>query len=36
MQLHNIEALYQTLAVIFSEKEDCKVSVTVTVKQNEK
>lgn len=34
MGKHNIEALYQTLAVIFSEKEDCKV--TVTVKQNEK
>ena len=34
MQLHNIEALYQTLAKIFSEKEDCKI--TVRVKQNEK
>ena len=34
MGKHNIEALYQTLAAIFSEKEDCKV--TVTVKQNEK
>lgn len=34
MQLHNVEALYQTLAAIFSEKEDCKV--TVIVKQNEK
>jgi hypothetical protein len=34
MGKHNVEALYQTLAKIFSEKEDCKV--TVTVKQNEK
>ena len=34
MQLHNVEALYQTLAAIFAEKENCKV--TVTVKQNEK
>lgn len=34
MQLHNIEALYQTLAQIFAEKENCKISVTV--KQNEK
>lgn len=34
MQKHNVESLYETLAKIFSDKEDCKV--TVTVKQNEK
>ena len=34
MEKHNIEALYQTLAAIFSEKEGCKV--TVVVKQNKK
>jgi hypothetical protein len=34
MKEHNVLALYETLARIFSEKEDCKV--TVRVKQNEK
>lgn len=34
MRLHNAEALYQTLAKIFAEKENCKISVIV--KQNEK
>ena len=34
MKEHNVLALYETLARIFSEKEDCKV--TVMVKQNEK
>lgn len=34
MKEHNILALYETLARIFAEKEDCKI--TVTLKQNEK
>lgn len=32
MQLHNIEALYETLAIIFAEKENCKVTVKVKQK----
>ena len=34
MQKHNVEALYETLAKIFAEKENVKISVIV--KQNEK
>lgn len=36
MQKHNVIALYETLAKIFSDKEDCKVNVSVTMKQNKK
>lgn len=34
MKEHNIIALYETLARLFAEKENC--TVNVTVKQNEK
>jgi hypothetical protein len=34
MKEHNVIALYETLARLFAEKENCKISVTV--KQNEK
>ena len=34
MKLHNVNALYETLAKIFELKENCKVSVEV--KQKEK
>lgn len=34
MKEHNVLALYETLAAIFAEKENCKISVIV--KQNEK
>lgn len=32
MQLHNIEALYETLARIFAEKENVKITVNVKQK----
>ena len=32
MQQHNIEALYETLARLFAEKENCKISVNVKQK----
>lgn len=32
MQLHNVEALYEVLAKIFAEKENCKVTVNVKQK----
>lgn len=32
MQLHNIEALYETLARIFAEKENAKITVNVKQK----
>lgn len=34
MKEHNVKAIYETLAKIFEQKEDCKISVML--KQNEK
>ena len=36
MKLHNVNALYTTLAKIFEEKENCKVSVIVKQKEKQK
>lgn len=34
MKEHNIIAIYETLAKIFEEKENCKISVIVKQKEN--
>lgn len=34
MQEHNIIQLYETLAKIFEEKENCKITVSVKQKEN--
>lgn len=34
MKEHNVVALYEALAKIFSIREDCKVSVVVKQKEN--
>jgi hypothetical protein len=34
MQEHNIIQLYETLAKIFEEKENCKITVSVKQKKN--
>lgn len=34
MKEHNVIALYETLARIFAEKENCKISVTLKQNKN--